>query len=64
MTRDKHPNLKEATATGKLDEFARQHEIPPKDRRSDARERFDKLIDLTASGALEGKQKRGKHKVR
>ena len=64
MARGKDLSLKEATGAGKLDEFARQHEIPAKDRYPDARERFDRLLDHAAHGALEGKQKRRKHKVR
>jgi hypothetical protein len=62
VTRGKHLSLEEAQKTGRMDEFIKQNKIPPKEQHPQARERFEKLLDLAASG--ERKQKPGKHKVR
>ncbi len=43
-------NLKEALARGKLKEFAKEHEIKPKDRHPQAKERLDALMDAMVKG--------------
>lgn len=62
MARGKYLSLEEARKTGHMDEFMRQNKIPPKEQHPKARERFEALLDLAASGERE--QKPGKHKVR
>ena len=43
-------NLKEALQRGKLKEFAKEHEIKPKDRHPQAKERLDTLMDAMIKG--------------
>jgi hypothetical protein len=43
-------NLKEAMAKGKLKEFAKEHEIKPKDRHPQAKERLDALMEAMTKG--------------
>lgn len=62
MSRGKYLSLEEARKTGRMDEFIKQNEIPADEQHPRARKRFEKLLDLAASG--ERKQKPGKHKVR
>ena len=43
-------------------EFAREHRLPQgREQHPHARERFERVLDLACRGALEGKQKPGKH---
>ena len=44
MARGKYLNFKEAREQGRMDEFARQHEIPPGDQHPRAQERFTKTV--------------------
>jgi hypothetical protein len=43
-------HLKEALARGKLKEFTKEHEIKPRDRHPQAKERFGSRMDATATG--------------
>ncbi len=43
-------NLKEALARGKLKEFAKEHEIKPKEQHPMGKERFDALMDAMTKG--------------
>jgi len=60
MARNEHLSFEVARKTGRMKEFMRQHEISPKDQHPQARERFEKLLDLAARGKR--KEKSGKHK--
>ena len=48
MSRGRHLSLDEARKLGKLDQFAREHEIEPE--AANPRSRFDRLLDAMASG--------------
>lgn len=48
MAQGKYLSLEEARKLGKLDQFAREHEIEPE--AGNLRSRFDGLLDAMASG--------------
>ncbi len=50
MARGKYLSLEEARKLGRLDQFARVHNIPPEDQHPRARERFKRLLDAMAHG--------------
>ena len=52
----KKMNLSEAVELGKLDEFIEQHKIDP---RPDGRSRFERLLELMASGKIEDAETSG-----
>ena len=50
MEQGKHLSLKEGRAQGRMDEFARQHQIPTKEQQPRARERFERVLGLMCRG--------------
>ena len=50
MARGKYLSLEEAREQGRMDAFILQNKIPPEEQHPKARERFEKLLDLAASG--------------
>ena len=50
MARGKYLSLGEARKLGRLDQFAREHQIPPEDQHPQARQRFERLLDLACRG--------------
>ena len=58
MARSKYLSLEEARKLGCLDQFAREHNIPPKDQHPRARERFEGLLDAMAHGGPPSSKRR------
>ena len=50
MARGKYLSFDEARRLGKLDQFAREHEIPPSGQHPQARERLEWLLDAVCKG--------------
>lgn len=51
MARGHYLSLEEARKLGKLDQFAREHDIPPEEQHPEARGRFQRLLDLACKSA-------------
>ena len=51
MAQGKYLSFEEARKTGKLDRFAREHEIPPEEQHPQARGRFERVLGLMCRGA-------------
>lgn len=64
MARGQYLSFEEARKSGRLDQFAREHEIPLEDQHPQARARFERLLDLVCRGIQPVKRshraKRGK----
>jgi hypothetical protein len=53
-------NLKEALKRGKLKQFAKEHEIKPKEQHPMGKERFDTLMDAMTKGLSVAKPQKPK----
>ena len=61
MGRGKFLSLEEARKLGKLDQFAREHEIPHDQQHPKARNRFERLLDLACRGPEPTRKKDAKN---
>ncbi len=58
MARGKYLSLDEARKAGRLEQFAREHQIPLEDQHPRARVRFERLLDLVCQGTKPDKRSR------